>query len=94
MELDSTGDGSNLISLPLSEFSFILFNDRHLLHHVSLCQLGPFLIVGDIENVQLLWIPIFSIYRLNIVIARLERVVVNACTNPANENTMLQFKVS
>ena len=94
MEGIAARDGRNLVSLPLSELSFILFYDRHVLAHVLLCQRHPFLIVGDIENVQLLRIPILSVNRLNVVLTRLERVVVDARANPADENTMLQFKVS
>ena len=93
MEGIAARDCSNLVSLPLCELGFILFNDGHLLHHVLLRQRHPFLIVGDVEDVQLLWIPVLSVYRLNVVLARFERVVMDACAYPANENTMLQLKV-
>ena len=94
MEGKAAGDVRNLLSLPLSELGFILFDYGHLLHHVLLRELDPFLVVGDIEDVQLLRIPILSVNCLNVVLARFEGGVMNARANLANENTMLQFKVS
>ena len=38
MEGITARDCSNLVSLPLRELGFILFNDGHLLHHVLLRQ--------------------------------------------------------